>query len=115
MNPDTQQLSLDIKLDAKAHFLHYLDKDVELNPVLLSSQHLSALGFSEILALNGLHLNVSSNLRSNISDIECQVDTLKVNMCLSTLPYFKLFLDHFLQHTLAGNFGYDEDNNFEIL
>jgi len=35
-NPDSKMTNIDLTLTLNAHFLHYLDKDVELNPLLLS-------------------------------------------------------------------------------
>jgi hypothetical protein len=43
------------------------------------------------------------------------IDSIKVDLCITTIPYLKLFLDHFINHSLNGNYGSDEESNFIIL
>jgi hypothetical protein len=49
INPDSQQVNVDITLALTAHFLHYLDKDIELNPLLLNAADLEGFGFRKIV------------------------------------------------------------------
>lgn len=48
-NPDSKQATINLTMNLSAHFLHYLDKDVEINPLLLNVNDLEALGFRRIL------------------------------------------------------------------
>jgi hypothetical protein len=54
-------------LNLSAHFLHYLDKDIEINPLLLDSSKLEDLGFRKIIELNEINLKAFINGKKNIS------------------------------------------------
>lgn len=104
-NPDSKQASFNLTLSLNAHFLHYLDKDIELNPLLLNEKDLEGLGFRKIVEMSELSILGSVNGKSGAVGVQCAVDTIKVELCLTTIPLLRLFLDHFLQHSLAGDYG----------
>lgn len=51
-NPDSKQTSFNLTLSLNSHFLHYLDKDLELNPLLLNERDLEGLGFRKIMEMS---------------------------------------------------------------
>ena len=65
-NPDSKMTNIDLTLTLNAHFLHYLDKDVELNPLLLSENQLEGLGFRRIFDLADLIAKININGKSGI-------------------------------------------------
>ena len=30
---------------------------------------------------------------------------IRVDLCLSTIPLIQIFIDHFVKHSLSGNYG----------
>lgn len=47
-NPDSKQTRIDLNLNLSSYFLHYLDRDIETNPLLLDPNSLVGLGFRKI-------------------------------------------------------------------
>ncbi len=40
---------------------------------------------------------------------------IKIDLCLATVPQIQLFLDHFIKHSLSGNYGGVEEEQFVVL
>jgi hypothetical protein len=114
-NPDSKQTSLELTLGLTAHFLHYLDKDIELNPLLLGAGELEGLGFRRVAEVAEVVARATVDGRSGAVELECGIDAVKVELCLTTIPLLRLFLDHFMQHSLAGDYGSAEDESFIVL
>jgi hypothetical protein len=104
-NPDSKQTSFNLTLSLNSHFLHYFDKDIELNPLLLNEKDLEGLGFRKIMDMSELTINGTVNGKTGAVGLQCGVDAIKIELCLTTIPLLRLFLDHFLQHSLAGDYG----------
>jgi hypothetical protein len=66
-NPDSQVVNPELNLNVSAYFLHFLDKDIEINPLLINLNDLEDLGFRKILDLNGIFMKANINGKANIS------------------------------------------------
>lgn len=66
--------------------------------------------------MNELSLKLCHNARSNNLEIsECGIDMIRIDLCLSTIPLIQLFMDHFAKHSLSGNYGGVEEEEFVVL
>jgi hypothetical protein len=43
-----------------------------------------------------------------------EIDDIKLNLCVSSIPSLELFWEHFFKHSISGDFGIEE-NFFEVL
>ncbi len=65
--------------------------------------------------MNELMVVGSVNGKTGAVGLQCGVDSIKVDLCLTTIPLLRLFLDHFLQHSLGGDYGTAESEDFIVL
>jgi hypothetical protein len=42
---------------------------------------------------------------NSLEIFEFGIDMIKIDLCLATVPQIQLFLDHFIKHSLSGNYG----------
>jgi hypothetical protein len=114
-SPERQAHEAEVDCNLKAYFLQHADRECELNPLLLSLGHLELYGFRSIGQVDSLSLRGQFNTRSSTGSVSCTVDSVAVSLCLSSLPLLTTFASHFLKHTIEGDYGMYDYEQFEVV